>query len=53
MAYLIVTLALFLDAVHGAAHPAITPPAQFVERQNLRIGLLWSPSVAGTDVVCK
>ncbi|KAH7073767.1 hypothetical protein BKA63DRAFT_40264 [Paraphoma chrysanthemicola] len=50
MTPLIVTLALFLDAVCGAAHPAITPAAQLVERQNLDIGTIWSPSVVGTSI---
>jgi hypothetical protein len=53
MAPLIVILALLLDAVHGAAHPAITPAAQLIERQNLGIGTIWSPSVVGTDITCK
>jgi hypothetical protein len=53
MTPLIVTLALFLDAVYGAAHPAITSAAQLVERQNLGIGTIWSPSLVGTDISCK
>lgn len=54
MTPLIVTLALFLDAVYGAAHPAITPAAQLNERQN-HITLIWTPSVSGpaASVYCK
>ena len=51
MTPLILILVYFLVAVHGAAHPAPTPPARLDERQ-AGVATVWSPVIVGTTVSC-
>jgi hypothetical protein len=43
----------FLDAVHGAAHPAPTPAARLEDRQASDTATLWIPVTNNSQVSCR